>query len=284
MTIYTKTARFDSARALTEDEMRRDAPSIFAMTAHESRSDRFQPIPTIEILRALSKEGFMPVGVKQSGSRDGDRKEHTKHLIRLRRIDDQAIYKVGDNVCEILLKNANDGTSAYNLMAGLFRIRCMNSLVAQTSTIDSIRIGHTGNVQDKVIEGTYTVLDEAQKVLAAPANYSGIILNQEERAAFAEAAHHLRFADADGNTTTPIKPAQLLEARRADDTSRDLWTTFNVIQENAIRGGLRGTHIDENQRRRRMRTREVHGIDQDIKLNKALWILTEHMAKSKIAA
>lgn len=51
--VYASTARFDSARALSEDEMRRSAPSIFAVSAHESRSERFQPIPTIEVLRAL---------------------------------------------------------------------------------------------------------------------------------------------------------------------------------------------------------------------------------------
>jgi hypothetical protein len=66
MTVYTNTARFDTARALTEDQMRKIAPSIFATQAHESRSERFQPIPTIEVLRGLMNEGFMPVGVKQA--------------------------------------------------------------------------------------------------------------------------------------------------------------------------------------------------------------------------
>ncbi len=77
------------------------ASSIFAMTAHESRSERFQPIPTIEILRSLTKEGFVPVGVKQSASRIEGKVEYTKHLIRLRGVDDGKTYNVGDNVCEI---------------------------------------------------------------------------------------------------------------------------------------------------------------------------------------
>ncbi len=64
MTIYTDTARYDTGRAMTE--LRRAAPSIFATTTHESRSERFQPIPTIDVLRGLMKEGFVPVGAKQS--------------------------------------------------------------------------------------------------------------------------------------------------------------------------------------------------------------------------
>lgn len=282
MSIYTQTARFDHGRALTEDELHRMAPSIFATTAHESRSDRFRPIPTIEILRALQKEGFQPVGAKQSVARMADKRDFTKHLIRLRRMGDDKAYSVGDTVCEILLKNANDGSSAYDLMAGLFRIRCMNSLVAQIGTVDSVKVRHSGDVGHKVIEGTYRVLGEAQKALAAPADWSMIRLGNEERQAFAEAAHLLRFGDADGNVATPIQPSQLLKPCRHDDTATDLWMTFNVAQENVIRGGLRGVVVDpETRRRRRVNTRAVNGIDQDVKLNRALFTLASRMAELK---
>jgi hypothetical protein len=282
--VYTNTARFDTGRALTEDEMRRMAPSIFAVEPHESRSERFRAIPTIEVLRALQKEGFEPVGVKQSTARDVGRQDFTKHLIRLRRMDNLQAYRVGDTVCEMLLKNANDGSSAYDLMAGLFRIACLNSLVAQTGTIDSVKVRHSGEVTEKVIEGTYRVLGEAQKALVAPQDWSQRRLCKEERDIFAEAAHVLRFADAEGEVTTPIQPVQLLSPRRRDDTATDLWTTFNVVQENVIRGGLHGTHRTPGQRPRRVTTRGVNGIDQDVKLNKALWILAERMAELKAAA
>lgn len=285
MSIYTKTARFDSARALTEDEMRRAAPSIFAMTAHESRSDRFAPIPTIEVLRGLMNEGFMPVGVRQSASREVGKVDFTKHLIRLRRIDDDAKYKAGDTVCEILLKNANDGSSAYDLMAGLFRICCLNSLVAQTGTVDQVKVRHSGDAIGKVIEGTYRVLGEAQKALAAPEAWSSIALAQDERMVLADAAHVLRFGDAEGNVNTPIEARQLLAPRRPDDRANDLWTVANVLQENVIRGGLHGIARGHDQRgrptARRVTTRGVNGIDQDIRLNKALWILAERMAQLK---
>ena len=285
MSIYApRTANFDNARALTEDEMRRVAPSIFAVSAHESRSDRFQPIPTIEILRGLMKEGFQPVGVKQSRTRDVSKMDFTKHLIRMRRIDQDASFQVGDNVCEILLKNANDGSAAYDIMAGLFRIRCKNSLVTQTGTLESVKVRHSGDfdtVQGKVIDGTYSVLKEAQRALAAPADWSGINLDRDERQAFAEAAHLIRFGDKEGNVETPIKPEQLLIPRRYDDRSDDLWTTYNVAQENVIRGGLSARGRGSNGRLRRTTTREVKGIDQDVKLNRALWVLTQKMAELK---
>ncbi|NTE84813.1 DUF945 domain-containing protein [Agrobacterium tumefaciens] len=281
MTVYTSTARFDTGRALTEDELRKLAPSIFAKTAHESRSERFQPIPTIEVLRGLEKEGFVAVGAKQSSSRIEGKADYTKHLIRLRRIDDGKVYSVGDTVCEILLKNANDGTSAYELMAGLFRVRCLNSLVTQTGTIEEIKVRHSGDVQAKVIDGTYTVLKAAENALVAPQDWSTLRLNSEEKEILAQSAHMLRFGDVDGAVTTTIQPAQLLKQRRADDVSDDLWTTWNVVQENAIRGGIRAVGRDDLGRPRRVRSRAVTGIDQDIKLNKALWLLGAEMAKLK---
>ncbi|NWJ25365.1 DUF932 domain-containing protein [Rhizobium sp. RM] len=281
MTVYTHTARFDTGRAMTEDEMRNIAPSIFATSAHESRSERFQPIPTIEILRALTAEGFVPVGAKQSATRTEGKADFTKHLIRLRRVDDGKTYHVGDTVCEILLKNANDGTSAYELMAGLFRIRCLNSLVTQTGTIEETKVRHSGDVQGKVIDATYTVLKAAETALVAPQDWSSLRLNSEEKEILAQSAHMLRFGDAGGDTTTPIKPAQLLTQRRTGDLGDDLWTTWNVVQENAIKGGIRAYGRDDLGRPRKVKSRAVTGIDQDIKLNKALWHLGAKMAELK---
>ena len=280
---YGQTARFDTGRALTEDELRKLAPSVFAVDAHSSRSERFAPIPTIEVLRGLAKEGFHAVGAKQAVARMDDRRDFTKHLIRLRRLDNATKYSVGDTTCEMLLKNANDGTSAYDLMAGLFRICCLNSMVTQTSTIDTVKVRHSGDVMGKVIEGTYRVLNEAEKTLVAPQDWAKQILRLEEREAFAAAAHVLRFGDEEGEVTTPVKPEQLLRPRRFEDRSNDLWSTFNVVQENVIKGGVQAIGRDANGRRRRVTTRAINGIDADVKLNKALWVLAERMAAIKAA-
>jgi hypothetical protein len=182
----------------------------------------------------------------------------------------------------MLLKNANDGTSIYDLFAGLFRIRCLNSLVALQESISNVKVRHTGkDVVNNVIEGTFTVIEDAKLALAAPQDWSQIKLDRDERLAMAEAARVLRFADNEGNVNTPIEATQLLATRRRDDEQNDLWTNFNVVQENVIRGGLHGVAINANNQRRRMSTRAVNGIDQDVKLNRALWTLANRMAELK---
>jgi len=135
-----------------------------------------------------------------------------------------------------------------------------------------------------VIEGSHVVLDESTRALEAADAWAGVTLGREEQSAFAEAAHVLRFGDAAGEADTPIRPAQLLEPRRSTDRADDLWTVFNRLQENSIRGGLSAWGRDPNGRPRRVTSREVTGIDQDVRLNRALWTLGERMAALKGAA
>ena len=286
--VYTNTARFDgAARELTEAELYRAAPSVFALDKHESRSERFQPIPTIEVLRGLRREGFAVVGAVQSRTRDASKREFTKHLLRLRRLDDingGRQFRTGDSVFEILLRNANDGTAAYDLYAGLFRILCLNSLVANAGEVDSVKVRHSGDVQSKVIDGTFKVLQTAETVLGKAEDWAQIGVNRDEQLLLAQAAHVARFGVAETEEEqTPIQPEQLLTTRRWEDrqTRNQLWTTFNIVQENAIRGGLTGRREGAQ---RITRTREVKGIDQTVRVNQALWLITEHFASLKKAA
>jgi hypothetical protein len=283
--IYTDTARFDDhQRFLTEDEIRSAAPSVFATTAHESRSARFKPIATIDVVRMLDQEGFGVVGAKQSVARLEDRKDFTKHMLRLRQ-KGGVQRKVGDTVFEVLLKNANDGTAAYDLLAGLFRIRCLNSLVAMDTQMSTQRVRHSGDVAPKVIEGVFSVVNDAERALNAPDQWGQLQLAAPEQMFLAEAAHAIRFpVDENNNQTTNVKPEQMLHVRRTGDIGDDLWTVFNRIQENVVRGGLNNYGYNAEGRFRRAHTREVKGIDQSTALNRALWTLGEKMAQLKATA
>ncbi|MEK1925051.1 MAG: hypothetical protein AAAB11_06335 [Rhizobium giardinii] len=64
--------------------------------------------------------------------------------------------------------------------------------------------------------------------------------------------------------------------RRQSDTGRDLWSTFNVIQENAVRGGLTARNAKT---RRRSTIREIGGIDQSVKVNKGLWQMADWLSR-----
>jgi len=70
-----------------------------------------------------------------------------------------------------------------------------------------------------------------------------------------------------------VTEAQILSARRWKDESGDLWTTYQRIQENLIKGGLPGRTTQG----KRAHTRAIKGIDGDVKLNRALRVTAENM-------
>ncbi len=257
-----------SSIPLTDDQIRNVAPSIFAEDKHESRSGRYAYIPTIDVLSGLRKEGFEPFMVCQAKTRDESRKEHTKHMLRLR----HASQINGQEANEIILLNSHDGTSSYQMLAGTFRFVCHNGLICGNEIAD-FRVPHKGDVTGRVIEGAYTVLDSFENVSARIDGMKALTLNSGEQAAFARAALALRY-DSD-IAPAPVTETQLLAPRRLDDRANDLWTTFNRVQENTIKGGING----RNASGKRTTTRAVNGVDSNIKLNRALWILADEMAK-----
>lgn len=251
---------------LSDEQICTVAPSIFAHGKHESRSERYAYIPTSEVLTGLRREGFQPFMACQARARTHDRLEHTKHMLRLR----HASQITGTEANEIVLINSHDGSSAYQMLAGVFRFVCHNGVVCGDQ-ISDIRIPHKGNVADQVIDGAFTVLDDFELIADKVVDMKLIHLDEEEQQIFARAALTLRYDNQ--VQPAPVTETQLLDPRRSDDRHSDLWTTFNRVQENIIKGGLVGRAADG----KRTTTRPITSIDNNIKLNRALWVLAEEM-------
>jgi Domain of unknown function (DUF932) len=283
-------SRFNSnfTNALTIDALRHHVPSAFAAEPHSSRSTRYTYIPTSEVIEGLMAQGFAPFKAVQSRSRIEGKTEFTKHMIRFRHADAVAA-QVGGNVPEVVLINSHDGTSAYKLLSGIFRVICTNGLVICERNMGELSIPHKGNVVNQVIEGSFQIIEDSRNALHTIDRWSNLRLSAGEQNAFADAAHSLRFADADGKIETPITASQLLTPRRSEDRdlsgtwsrpAPDLYRTMNVVQENAIKGGLSARRPGDRNARM-VTTREVRGIDQDVRLNRALWQLAERMEQLK---
>ncbi|WP_410684071.1 DUF932 domain-containing protein [Citrobacter europaeus] len=254
-------------RPLTHDELMQHTPSVFGEEKHASRSERYAYIPTITLLESLQREGFQPFFACQTRVRDQSRREHTKHMLRLRR----AGQITGQQVPEIILLNSHDGSSSYQMLPGLFRCVCCNGLVCGTS-LGEVRVPHKGNVVEKVIEGAYEVLGVFDRVEEKRDAMQSLLLPPPAQQALAKAALTYRF----GEEHQPVTESQVLSARRWQDDQNDLWSVFNRLQENLSKGGLSGRSVQG----KRSRTRAVNGIDGDIKLNRALWVMAEELQQA----
>ncbi len=266
----TKDNTFRSTSPITGEQFARYAPSVLATQAHESRSDRYTVIPTIDILRGMWKEGFAPYEVRQSLTRDASRREFTRHMVRLRH---RGLTGNNSEVPEIILINSHDGASSYQLLAGYFRFVCSNGLIAGDVT-SNVKIRHSGDVVGNVIEGSYEVLRNVQEIEKRKQSFKEIELLPQEQLLFANEALKLRW-----DNNAPVSASSIVRPHRFEDTAPSLWNTYNVIQENLLKGGQRGRASTG----RRLTTRAVTGIQQDVKLNRALWALTEKMAELKAA-
>lgn len=251
-------------RPLTREELMQVVPSVFGEDKHASRSERYTWIPTITILENLQREGFQPFFACQTRVRDPGRREHTKHMLRLRRTGQIS----SPQVPEIILLNSHDGSSSYQMLPGLFRAICTNGLVCGQS-FGEIRVPHKGNVVEKVIEGAYEVLGVFDRVEEKRDAMQSLLLPPTAQHALANAALTYRY----GEDHQPVTASQILTPRRYEDCQDDLWTTYQRLQENLLKGGLPG----RTAKGKRSHTRAVNGIDGDVKLNRALWVMAENM-------
>ncbi|EMM5730173.1 DUF932 domain-containing protein, partial [Klebsiella pneumoniae] len=118
------------------------------------------------------------------------------------------------------------------------------------------------------IEGAYEVLGIFDKITEGVDVMKSITLTREEQRLFGQAALTYRYED---ENKSPVSIEQIIHPRRYEDKKDDIWTTYQRVQENLIKGGLPG----RTEKGKRTTTRPVKAIDGDVKLNKALWLIAE---------
>jgi hypothetical protein len=260
------------AAALSDEELRRYAPSIFATQPIDTVSDRYSFLPTSSVLKGMRENGWLPVRAEQQSVRTEARQGFQKHLIRFARAEHLDSWEKNQVRPEVVLLNSHDKSSAYELHCGLFRLVCSNGMVVADATFKRISIKHSGFNPDSVIEASFEVLGAVPDILSKVKLFQDRILTDAERLALAAGAATYRWEDPD---KAPVSPSTLLNPRRFGEGAKDLWTTLNTIQENVIRGGQRDYSRRRPDGSRMPKSRAIKGIDEDLKLNKALWRMAE---------
>lgn len=267
------------------DQLRAGVPSVFAEAPHTSRSNRYLYVPTVDMLEAMGREGFVPVWASQSRTRVEDKRDFTKHMIRLARPGSGGALErlrarhggahtmlsreqgAAELMAEIVLTNSHDGSSSVQLSSGMFRYRCTNGLIVSDGEGVNFRMQHSAKWQSEIIDGTYRVIENLDGPVAESiGEMSSRTLSRPEQLLLAQTAATLRWH----GEPPPLDAERLLNARRVDDREPTAWNTLNVLQENVIRGGLAYT-AGEGRNRRHMHTRPVTGIDDLTRMNRGIW-------------
>lgn len=249
--------------ALSIEEVRSRAPAVFASSAHERMSPKYAFIATEKVLAGLMSAGFVPIEARQAQTRSAS-PFHARHVVRLRRRYESVALK--DAVPDIVFLNSHDGTSAYQLRMGIFRVVCTNGLIVSRGAFPGVCVAHRGNVVDEVIAGALRISEHFDELAGQVERMEARQLDPEEQVHFARAALAIRYEE---RAQIGMEPLQLLRVRRAEDEGNDLWSVLNRCQEALLRGGL--TRRVAN--RRLSHTRRLTSIKEDVRINSRLWDL-----------
>ncbi len=261
-----------SMNILTTDALHKTAPAIFAQAPDRAVSDRYGFVPTIDVVTSLQDEGWYPVRAQQTSTRDPNRRSLARHMIRFRQDPDRQVT-VGDSVAELVLTNSHDRSAAYQLDLGLFRLVCSNGMVTPTGDLGGIRVKHGKQIVENIIEGSLNLINEIPKISESVDHFRSTLVSSEEALMFSRAALSLRYGE-DWLEKSPIQPEDLLRLRRQEDHEPSLWNAFNRVQENLMKGGLLGRSVSG----RNSRTRAIQSVTEDVRLNRALWQLTQEFS------
>lgn len=259
---------------LTNNNIISLAPAAGSFQPVAKASSRYSFVPTLTVIDALRDVGWFPISAEQSSARLEDRFGFQQHMIRFAR---EGLATKGERV-DMLLWNSHDLGSSFKLITSVWRYACGNGLMV-SSEFANFTHKHIGFDLEELVHSALEIAEASASVSEQVEAMKTITLTPDERGVFAASAHQLVY---DEPKEAPVRPEQLLITRRFDDRRMDdLWTTFNIVQENIIKGGVHGIKIDEVCRPRRVTTRPVKALDRNVKLNQALWFLTERMRQLK---
>jgi hypothetical protein len=281
-----------SATPISDEELLKFAPAIFQEDKHRARSERYTHVPTAAIHREMVKTGFYPIKVVKATARAKEnettietraREAFKKHMILYRHPD--ALRPEGSPYFgQVGYVGDHDGRCSIQMFAGLLEVLCGNGLIAG-KVAEAIRLSHVKLSVHDVIEAAIKMMNALGVVGEWRGELQNIPVNWGVQLAFAREAMKLRWEKGE----EPILDHQLLEMRRIDDTTDNLWGLYNVVEENMRLGGMEPWAAHERlkaaNREGRMgvrptRVRQVNSLDGGLSLEVGLSNLAEEFRVS----
>ena len=255
---------------LSLEKAKEVAPAIFATSpAPTIKSAKYQFTPTVEVIEHMDKLGFQLTSAKQSKSNVELRKNWGIHITRFQHPELYIKNSAGEVEArpEVVLLNSHDGTRPVQFELGLFRLVCENGLVVKTQDFGGFRERHTKYDFPTIKSMIDQKVGTMKSIVTKISGWNSKLMTDKERYQFAIEALALRIGE--DRKAENYEIMEILTPKRTADEGKSLWNTFNILQENLIKGGFQ-----LNERQARAITNPV----QDLTLNQDLWQLAEAYA------
>lgn len=257
--------------SLSASELAHRAPSIYGRVPHEARSEKYKLFGTPEIIDMLAEQDIVPtyaVGGKSLTSSHMVRFAHKKDL-------GMGLANVGDERPELVLVNSHNGSTCYELSAGIFRKVCSNGLIVCTQSVGMARIKHMGHTIEEVIATSRDIMTKFDGVMEDIREMKSIHLQPYQVKEFVRQAAIIRYGEEAYRKGRILTPDNLLTTRRNEDNEGNLWSVFNIVQENMMKGGVR---IGQRN------MRPIRNVNAIVGFNSDLWKLAESYRQERATA
>jgi hypothetical protein len=238
----------------------------------------YKTITTNDLLTKLSNRGFEVSSMVAVKPKKLERNGFQKHMVRLTH-PDLKFRNIIDSRPELVVVNSYDGSSALQLMLGVFRLVCANGLVVGNKAISS-SVRHVGDIDGNIDRSIAQIMGSIDTVAAQIETMASIDLSADDQMQLIEQASKLVLPE----VATNFRTSDFVRVRRFGDSSNTLWGIFNRIQESAIRGGVRYNSIQTIEGAAfpkivRGTTRAIKSIARQTEVNKSLWSMATNFGK-----
>ena len=270
--INTVNQKIENRESLTMDELKMICPEISTPEINpELRqklgiTDKYVHVPTERVIEDIMELGWTPINAYRVNSR-GRRTGTGRHMVKFVNYDFMQEGKT--EYPELLLTNSHDGTTAFKLDVGIFRLVCSNGMVVKSQDFGSMKVRHYGYDFETIKGAVNKLVEQIPDYLKQVEDMKEQELEREQMLEFAREAALLRFKTANIETIDKLVDVDdLLESTRKEDEGNGLWEVFNRLQEKVVNGKFNYA-LGKKERK----ARPVKGFKSQVKLNQDLWEL-----------
>ena len=270
--INTVNQKIENRESLTMDELKMICPEISTpeinseLRKHLGISDKYVHVPTEQVIEDVMKLGWSPINAYRVNSRK-KRNGVGRHMIKFVNYDFMQEGKT--EYPELLLTNSHDGTTAFKLDVGIFRLVCSNGMVIKSQDFGSMKVRHYGYDFETIKGAVNKLVEQIPDYLKQVEDMKEQELERKQMLEFAREAALLRFKTANIETIDKLVDVDdLLESTRKEDEGNGLWEVFNRLQEKVVNGKFNYA-LGKKERK----ARPVKGFKSQVKLNQDLWEL-----------
>lgn len=240
---------------------------------HATKSARFVPVQPSQIGLVLADHGFELGHLKTAHARNPERADHQTTIARYTARDSADVARIiGDGSKLDILVRAPHLTGSIEIRLGWFRHTCANQWNAG-SLLATFKTPHLAGCLEALNAAIPRLVAQRSALVDSIAQMSARAVTPHELVDLAHRVADLRMAGIESVSQRHV--GDLLTLRRDADSRSDLFSVANVLQENALRFGMRYEQVTGEGpalATRNMRTRPVvETTGRAIELTGSIW-------------